>query len=73
MRRRQRRAHGQRGRADNTGVGALALTANTDGGNNIAIGSRALEHNTTGSNNIAIGASRPRRRLWTATQHSHRP
>ena len=39
----------------NTGVGALALTANTTGVGNAAFGMSALKANTTGSENFAFG------------------
>src|SRR5439155_26790066 len=41
----------------NTGLGAVALNANTIGSSNTAVGYFALVNNTTGNSNIAIGAS----------------
>jgi hypothetical protein len=41
--------------ANNTGVGASALSSNTTGDNNTATGFEALRDNTTGSNNAATG------------------
>lgn len=42
---------------DNTAIGYLALTANTNGINNTAVGSNALSANTTGSYNTALGVA----------------
>lgn len=39
----------------NTGVGLLALNANTTGASNFAGGSRSLQANTTGNNNVGVG------------------
>ena len=45
------------GRAFNTAVGQVALSANTDGFSNSALGVGALDANTTASNNSALGAN----------------
>lgn len=39
----------------NTGLGKLALNANTTGASNAALGSRSLQANTTGNNNVGGG------------------
>jgi hypothetical protein len=42
---------------NNTGFGALALVANTDGSDNVAVGAGTLDNNTSGSFNTAVGRS----------------
>ena len=43
--------------ANNTAIGAQALSSNSSGVGNVAIGTWAMDFHTTGSNNVAIGES----------------
>lgn len=42
---------------NNTAIGNLALTTNTNGNNNTAVGNLALNLNTNGISNVAVGAN----------------